>query len=103
MSVDARFRVFRIPYRRAGEALVREGKVECDVTIQAGYRAGELWSREDGQKVWVNVIVPYFEPPASAEEKARVDRLFGECEEQAERWLQENFPDRPLRYAGAEA
>jgi hypothetical protein len=86
-------RVFKIPYRKRGQWLVQDENIQCEKVTSGLLQAGEVTAFPGDTQVTVQVVTPYFDEPQTDEEQDLVDALFGQCEQQAEAYLAQNYPD----------
>ena len=92
MSLRNRLRVLSFRFRRSADVIFRETECTCDRLSDGSQKAGDIWHEEQGNEVWVNLAVEYFDNPLTTYDKERVEKIFNRCQLDAEQWLHVQYP-----------
>ena len=77
--------------------MIREQECNVDRETDGTYKEGDIWHYETGNDVWVKVAVAFFSNPNTELGNDEVDKVFGKSVRAADQWIQEHFPDLPLK------
>jgi hypothetical protein len=86
-------RMFKIPYRKTGDTLIREENVKCETVKNALHKPGEKSHLATDTLVTVQIVIPYFDDPKTEDERADADQLYVQAERDADKYLKLMYPD----------
>jgi hypothetical protein len=89
-------RVFKIPYRKIGDTLVRQENVKCETVKNALHKPGERTHLMTDTLITVHIVTPYFDDPKTADDRADADMLYAQCEREADQYLRKMYPDMSI-------
>ncbi len=93
MSRSHWVRVFKIPYKKQGDTLIRQEDVKCETVKNGLHKPGERTHLPTDTLVTVHIFTPYFDDPKSADDQADSDMLYQQCEREADQYLRKMYPD----------
>jgi hypothetical protein len=86
-------RVFKIPYRKTGDQLIREDNIKCETVKNALHRPGEKSQLATDTRVTVQIVTEYFDEPKTEDERADAEQRYIQVEQEADKYLRLMYPN----------
>jgi hypothetical protein len=89
-------RVFKIPYKKQGDTLIRQMNIACETVKSGLYKPGTKTFIDTTNLVTVHFFTDYFEEPKNEEAQDKVDALAERVEIEADEYVRKNYPNHTL-------
>jgi hypothetical protein len=95
-------RVFKIPYKKQGDVLIRQPNIACETVKSGLYKPGTKTFIDTTSHVTVHIFTDYFDEPKTEEAQDHVADLAERSEVEADEYIRKNYPNHTVRAAEPE-
>ena len=89
-------RVFKIPYKRQGDMLIRQLNIACE-TVKSGLnKPGAKTFIDTTTHVTVHIFTSYFDEPKTEEARDQMDAVAERAEVEADEYVKKNYPNHTV-------